>query len=65
MKTSNSNLDSKPTLYAKPLAFKNWENLGGWLIQIYDNIFENYDHSVTIHLKYLNRNIISMPCIVM
>jgi len=55
-KASDRYLDCKPTpsLYAKPLAFKNWEHLGGWLLQIYDNIFENYDHSVIMHY---NRNI--------
>lgn len=44
-------METKPILYAKPLAFKSWDLLGKWLIQIYDHIFENYEHSVIIIFK--------------
>jgi hypothetical protein len=41
-------MECKPKLYAKPLVFKSWEQLGKWLLTIYDHMFENYEHSVII-----------------
>lgn len=41
-------IECKPVLYAKPLKFKGLDQLGKWLINIYDNLFENYDHAVII-----------------
>lgn len=35
-------------LYAKSLEFKSWEQLGKWLLTIYDHMFENYEHSVIL-----------------
>lgn len=43
-----SHVENKPTLYAKHFAFKSWSHLGSWLLQIYDHMFENFDHSVII-----------------
>lgn len=40
------NQEWKPVLYAKPFVLKNWDQLGKWLLKIYDHLFENYDHSV-------------------
>lgn len=47
---SSVNIECKPVLCAKPLEFKGLDQLGKWLINIYDNLFENYEHAVTIHI---------------
>lgn len=36
----------KPVLYANPLKFENWNHLGKWLLNIYDHLFNNFEHSV-------------------
>ncbi|VVC42534.1 Hypothetical protein CINCED_3A009963 [Cinara cedri] len=36
----------KSVLYANPLEFKSWGHLGKWLLNIYDNLFENFEHSL-------------------
>lgn len=52
LENTSSNKECKPVLYAKPFVFKSWDQLGKWLLKIYDHIFENYDHSVIkIELK--------------
>lgn len=43
---NDANKDNKPVLFAKYLIISNWENLGKWLLNIYDYLFNNYDHSV-------------------
>lgn len=43
---------SKPVLYANPLKFKSWDRLGKWLLHIYDNLFDNFEHSVIINCYY-------------
>jgi len=40
------NKEHKPKLCAKPLEFKSLGHLGRWLLQIYDHMFEDYEHSV-------------------
>lgn len=46
------NLDNKPKLFAKLLEFNSWSHFGCWLLQIYDNLFKNYNHSVIINSKH-------------
>lgn len=43
----------KPVLYANPLEFKSWDHLGKWLLNIYDNLFKNFEHSVIIIFFFL------------
>lgn len=44
----------KPTLFAKHIRLlKNWVFVGKWLLQIYDYIFENFEHSVIIIFNLL------------
>lgn len=40
------NVMCKPVLYANPLKFTSWNHLGKWLLNIYDNLFNNFEHSV-------------------
>ncbi|CAH1731820.1 unnamed protein product [Aphis gossypii] len=42
----SKSMECKPMLYAKSLEFKSWEQLGKWLLTIYDHMFENYEHSL-------------------
>jgi len=45
---SSKNMECKPELFARPLMFKSWDQLGKWLLTIYDHMFESYEHSVII-----------------
>jgi len=43
------NIEHKPILFAKHIIhLKSWVFLGKRLLKIYDNMFENYEHSVNI-----------------
>lgn len=43
------NIKCKPLLYARHITcLRSWTFLGKWLLQIYENIFENYEHSVIV-----------------
>lgn len=46
LEKSCKNMECKPKLYAKPLVFKSWVQLGKWLLTIYDHMFESYEHSL-------------------
>lgn len=45
---SSLNTECKPILCTKPFEFKSLNQLGKWLIHIYDNLFNNYEHGVII-----------------